>query len=234
MVLLLFSMTAYLAVFYIILPFQKKQLEWGLRLRYQWMKLAHVILGIKVRVHGNIPQGGTLVASNHQSALDPLVILRFLVAFPVGKYEIRGYPLIGFAAEKTGVLFVKRHLKDHRAEIKNEIKDHLLLNRSVLLFPEGTVNSGKEVLPLKIGGFQSAVQAQKPVVPICIQYHSDLDVWGENDGLMAHFFKQNGKPIVRVDLYFGPPLMSEDPIELAQMSKKFMERNQFYTDCPSD
>jgi len=224
------SMALYMVVFYLVLPFKKNALEWGLKLRLHWMKLTHRVLGLKIAVKGEVPSEGTLLVSNHQSAIDPIVIMKFIKVFPVGKYEIRKYPIIGFAAEKTGVLFVKRDQKDHRTAIRNQICELLESGRSVLLFPEGTVNEGREVLPLKVGGFSAALKARKPIVPVCIQYHSGDAIWKPGQGLKSHFFEQIENPVLRIDLHFGSPLKVDTPENLAEQARQFMADKQFFTE----
>jgi 1-acyl-sn-glycerol-3-phosphate acyltransferase len=209
------SIVLYLLWFYLLLVFKKDQLKWGLKLRWSWMKLAHWILGLKVEVEGDIPDKAGLVACNHQAAIDPLVVMRFIELFPVGKYEIRSYPLIGFAAEKTGILFVKREVRDHRRAVRKKIGEHLKSGRSILVFPEGTVSSDGNLLPFRAGSFGSAMQAGAMVYPVAIAYGDEKDRWQQEDSLYRHFVKQAGKAKTRIRITFCQPLEVKDPEEAA-------------------
>lgn len=218
-ILLISSIVLYLCLFFIMLPFKRDSLNWGLRLRWSWMKVAHAILGIRLQLKGNIPNFPAIIACNHQSALDPLIPMRYLSLFPVGKYEIRGYPLIGFAAEKTGIIFVKRDLRNHRRAVRKKIAEYLKMGRSILLFPEGTVNLGNNVLPFRRGAFQSAINTDKPVVPTSIQYGHPDDIWQQKDGLMDHIKKQCGKRTTEVTLHFGEPIYETEAESLASATE---------------
>ncbi len=220
MVVLILSMIGYLIVFFLLLPFKKDSLKWGLALRLHWMRTAHVILGIKVTLKGNPPTTACLLVANHQTAIDPLVIMRYTSTFAVGKHEIRSYPLIGFAGEKTGTLYVKREEKDHRKAIREEIKNCLKDGNSVLIYPEGTVNFGRELLPFKPGAFQSAIDAGVPIVPISIKYSDPRDIWQEGQGLLEHFIQQTGKSKIKATLHFHEPMKGENAIELSVRARE--------------
>jgi len=43
----------------------------------------------------------------------------------------------------------------------------------IVIFPEGTRAPTKELLPFKVGAFQTALRARVPVVPIVIANHED-------------------------------------------------------------
>lgn len=220
MAVLILSMIGYLIIFFLVLPFKRNNLGWGLDLRLHWMRAAHLILGIQVDVRGELPDKPGLLVANHQAAIDPLVVMRFARTFAVGKHEIRSYPLIGFAGEKTGTLYVKREEKDHRKAIRDAIKNCLIEENSVLVFPEGTVNYGRELLPFKPGAFQSALEAGSSIVPVSIRYSSQEDIWQEGDGLLKHFIRQVGKKNVRVRLTFHQPIRGENAIELSVRARE--------------
>jgi 1-acyl-sn-glycerol-3-phosphate acyltransferase len=42
-------------------------------------------------------------------------------------------------------------------------------NNSIIIFPEGWVSKGGQLLPLKKGGFHIAIQAGLPIVPVRIE-----------------------------------------------------------------
>lgn len=218
--LVLLTIVIYIAVFYLMLPFKKDSLKWGLALRRSWMIIAHQIMGIRVNLIGELPKGACLVVCNHQSALDPIVVMRYKELFPVGKHEIRSYPLIGFASEKTGILFVNRDERDHRRAIRKKVEEFLSSGRSILLFPEGTVSSGFNLLPFRHGSFQSAINAGTPVVPVAIVFKSPDIPWKEKDSLYRHLMTQLGKSSIDVDLIFLEPLRGSDPHELSKNARE--------------
>lgn len=220
MVLVILSMIIYIMVFYLFLPLKKDSLKWGLSLRRSWMKLAHGIMGIRVNLLGKVPEGACLVVCNHQSALDPIVVMRYKELFPVGKHEIRSYPLIGFASEKTGILFVNRDERDHRRAIRKKVEEFLGLGRSILLFPEGTVSAGSNLLPFRPGSFQSAINAGVPVVPTAILFKSSDIPWKDGDSLYRHMISQLGKRRIDANLIFLDPVHGLEPSELAANARE--------------
>ncbi len=220
---LIASIVAYILWFYLLLPFKKDQLIWGLSLRRSWMKLAHWILGLRVEIKGTIPEKNGLVVCNHQSAIDPFIPMRYLELFPVGKYEIRSYPLIGFAASKTGILFVKREVRDHRRAVREKIREYLSLGRSILVFPEGTVSPDGTIMPFRTGAFRSAVEAGRPVYPVAIRYFSADDRWQDGDSLYRHFVRQVGKRSIEVDLTCCDPVEGTDSDVSAEQAQSAIE-----------
>ena len=217
------SIGGYMIWFYILLPFKRDSLKWGLSLRRSWMKLAHWILGLRVEVKGQLPDKSGLVVCNHQSAIDPFIPMRYLELFPVGKYEIRSYPLIGFAASKTGILFVKREVRDHRRAVREKIREYLSRDRSILVFPEGTVSPDGVVMPFRKGAFGSAADAGRPVFPVAIRYFSTDDRWQDGDSLYRHFVRQVGKQNIKVQLTCCDPVESTDPDECAEKAQSAIE-----------
>lgn len=217
------SIAAYILWFYLLLPFKKDQLKWGLSLRRSWMKLAHGILGLRVVVKGTMPKKNGLVVCNHQSAIDPFIPMRYLELFPVGKYEIRSYPLIGFAASKTGILFVKREMRDHRRAVRDKIRVYLSLGRSILVFPEGTVSPDASIMPFRTGAFRSAIEAGRPVYPVAIRYFSLDDRWQDGDSLYRHFVRQVGKRTISVELTFCDSVKSADPDDCAGQAQSAID-----------
>ena len=221
--LLLFGMLIGLLIFYVGLPFVDQGLSWGIAIRGYWVRWAVWVLNIKISCTGSVPPGAGLVVCNHISMMDPVIMLHLVPhAHPLSKAELAAYPIIGHGARATGVLFVHRRDDDSRAEAKDAIREGLKNGQCILVFPEGTVSDGKELLPFKPGSFHMAAGTGQSIYPVCIRYTSERDIWREDDSLWAHFRTQFGKWETRVHLHFGPPRTDDSGEALRMHAKKFI------------
>jgi len=123
--------------------------------------------------HFNVPDlgglGGVLIASNHQSYLDPA-----LVAMPLerpihylARRELFGVPGFGMLIRALGAHPVQRGAGDAAA-----FRQCLRLLRggeALLVFPEGTRTWDGSLGPFKAGVGSLAVRCSVPVLPVCIE-----------------------------------------------------------------
>lgn len=104
--------------------------------------LLRVLGGVKSEVRGleNLPPGGCLVASKHQSAWETLTLVPVLPdpTF-VMKAEIGKIPLFGWYTVHAGMIHVHREGKASalRALIERA-REELAKGRQIVMFPEGT------------------------------------------------------------------------------------------------
>ncbi len=111
-----------------------------------------------------------LIASNHVSYLDILVIASLWPSVFITSIELRQTFPLGVLAFFGGSIFVERRSP---AGLKREIRDiarALLDGSTVVLFPEGTTSNGDTVRPFKSSLFTSALSNSTPVLPLCIRY----------------------------------------------------------------
>ncbi|MFQ5446551.1 MAG: lysophospholipid acyltransferase family protein [Saprospiraceae bacterium] len=88
--------------------FRGFDIEWALRIRQGWVRKVLRVLGVEVEMTGQPPEGPVVFIGNHRSYLDPVVALRDVMALPVAKAEVASWPLIGYGAKISGILYVKR------------------------------------------------------------------------------------------------------------------------------
>ena len=131
---------------------------------------ARVLLGIRTRVEGTIPDTPTLFACKHESMFETAEMLRLLrdpaVVF---KRELLKIPGWGWVAERHGVIPIDREAG------AGAVRALLLAarrvraeGRSVVIFPEGTRVPHGMSPPLK-AGFAGLYKAlNMPVVPIAM------------------------------------------------------------------
>ena len=138
-----------------------------------WCKRLLSIFEIKVELKGLetylFNQKKYLIVSNHISWLDIIVIQSIKPSIFVAKSDVASWPLFGWVAHMTGTIFIKR---DKVSDIKKALKKmkRRLMKRSVCIFPEGTSTNGRYVLPFKSNLFQSSIDSNKSILPICLRY----------------------------------------------------------------
>lgn len=129
--------------------------------------------GVRVVVSGVEhlpPEGPRLYMSNHQSNLDPPILVTHLpgeIAF-LAKKELFSVPVLGAVLRVGGLIPVERA---NRAAAQASIAlaaEKLRGGRPFLVFPEGTRSPDGQLLEFKKGPFYLAEQAAVPVVPISL------------------------------------------------------------------
>lgn len=157
------------------------------------------ILGIVYRKQGEPYQGVCLYVSNHRSMLDPLIELSWLDTYILSKAEVGDYPLLGRGAKETGVIFVDRDNTKSRKTALNTIENLLKSKHSVMVYPEGTTNSGDLTGEFRKGAIELAYDLDIPVIPIMIEYPDNTYYWS-HEKLMDYFlriFRKPGRFIVK-------------------------------------
>jgi len=131
--------------------------------------LVRLLFRIEIVDRGRVPiSGGVIVCANHIHLFDPVLIAMAVERqiYFMGKAEIFSWPVIGFLAKKAGAFPVKRGSADMQA-IKHSLS--ILSNGGVLgIFPEGTRNSGLDLIPINQGILMLAEKTHAPIVPAAI------------------------------------------------------------------
>ncbi|XP_057244779.1 1-acyl-sn-glycerol-3-phosphate acyltransferase alpha-like, partial [Malurus melanocephalus] len=136
--------------------------------------------GIRVRVSGSerlrLP-GPFVIVCNHQTSLDLITMVEVIPerCVPIAKRELLYLGTVGWACWLSGIIFIDRHRRDAAIEVISRTASAMHReNLRVWVFPEGTRNPGKAMLPFKRGAFHLAVQAQVPIVPIVVSPYRDF------------------------------------------------------------
>ena len=139
---------------------------------HSWVEFHHWlvdrVLGIQVRVEGDIPSGAHLIAVKHQSMLETMEMVR-LTDLPVIviKKELADIPLFGWMTRRFGVIAVERTAGARALRALVE-EGHQAAGRPVIIYPEGTRVRVGERPPLK-SGFAALYRALGlPVVPVAV------------------------------------------------------------------
>ena len=127
-------------------------------------------LSPKVGVEEPIPARNVLLAVNHSSYLDHLVLSAVIpgrLSF-VAKEELAGQRVAGPFLRRIGTLFVRRTDVKGGIEDTRNVLEASLSGERIVSFPEGTLTRMPGLIGFHLGSFLVAADAGIPVVPIVI------------------------------------------------------------------
>ena len=139
----------------------------------KWSQSSAAGLDIYIQTSGqeNVPDGGFVYASNHESLVDILVLG---AALPgdfrwAAKRSVMNVPFLGWHLRLAGHVPVDRNGDRDTAATVTEAFERVLRDETPLMvFPEGTRTADGKLKDFKKGAFQAAVLAGKPVVPVAL------------------------------------------------------------------
>jgi len=190
-----------------------------------WGKSMCAILGIRCAVEGPVPREGVfLVASNHVSYVDILVLGSLYPSHFLAKREIASWPLFGWIARGAGTVFIDREQAKDVVRAGRELSDRLDLGLPLTIFPEGRSSSGAAILPFQPSLLEPAARAGIPCWAASISYETPGAVlppsrticWHDSESLLTHFSRLIGLRRVVANVRFsGAPIHSVDRKVLA-------------------
>lgn len=223
------SFAAFALLTLVLLPVQLLALGFGhslmQRLPRWWHRLMCRVIGLRVVVHGSMSaRRPLLLAANHVSWKDILVLGSVADVVFIAKAEVRGWPVFGWLARLQRSVFVER---EERRKTGNQISDvskRLVAGEVVVLFAEGTTSDGNRVLPFKSSLF-GAASAARPHVhggvvhiqPVSIaytgihglpmgRYHRPVAAWPGDVALGPHLLRVLREGALEVDVIFSEPI----------------------------
>ena len=164
------SFLAVVSIFISTKPLRKQSLicRWGvagvagMACGYCWMR-THISGEDKLPKNSRF-----LVVSNHRSGFDPLVFMSSLSAYNIAfisKQSNLNIPVLGRIGYGAGCLPIDRENNREALKTINQAAEYIENDFcSMGIFPEGTRNHSKELLPFKAGAFKIAKKANVPVV----------------------------------------------------------------------
>ena len=178
-----------------------------------WAKDLLGLIAIKFVVNGKPPEHGpVLLAANHISWLDMMVLMASCPNRFVAKAEVRRWPLLGGLAASTGTLFVTRESPRDAVRVVHQMAEHLKAGDVLTIFPEGTTSNGVQLLPFHANLFQAAISADAPVQPVALQFFdvssgqsSLAPCYIGDDSLLQSLWRTLKAPLLCAVVSFGEP-----------------------------
>lgn len=178
-----------------------------------WAHALLVRLAIKLVVIGEPPaQGPVLLAANHISWLDIVVMHAARHCRFVSKADVKRWPLIGTLATGAGTLFIERESRRDAMRVVHHMAERLHAGDVLAVFPEGTTSDGVSLLPFHANLFQAAIKANVSVQPVALQFAdratgacSLAPCYINDDSLMGSIWRTLTAPPLCAVLTYGDP-----------------------------
>jgi 1-acyl-sn-glycerol-3-phosphate acyltransferase len=153
---------------------------------YPASQLLMRVIGVRMRVIGEISKSQQLVVSHHQGVIDSLMLMALSPCMVISNTDIRSVKGVGWVMEQLGFVFVNRSRRRSIHEVLKPTVDMIGKSKiNVGFFPEGRSNNGLDILPFHSSFFQIASAPGAEITPLSFQY-----------------VKANGKPVAKDDLSF--------------------------------
>ncbi len=182
-------------------------------------KLGCRILGITIREHGSLPDGGVLMTPNHTSYAEVLALGSRSSCLFVPKEAIGRWPVVGLIVRMTGYILVKRKAGRAMRVTAMKIRERLEQGHKVCVFLEGTTTGGDRMLPFRASFLQPAIEAGTPVVPVALKWTAtrpgtsvidDLAFWdSQRHHFWPHLARLAGLGGFELDIHYLAPISTE-------------------------
>src|SRR6056297_537774 len=134
-----------------------------------WARGTQRLLGMRIRIDGEIPEEPVAIVANHLGYIDIVALWSVVPGVFVARADVADWPLIGQAGRLIGTIFVDRTRKRDLLRVIPKMQRPLSTGGNVIFFPEGTSSPGREILPFKSSLFEPAVRCGVPVVTASLQ-----------------------------------------------------------------
>jgi 1-acyl-sn-glycerol-3-phosphate acyltransferase len=167
--------------------------------------------GLRVRIEGAPLPRDVLMAANHVTWLDIVVLGGAAPASFVARDDVARWPAVGWAAGLNQTIYIARHDRGSVRGQADQLRQGLAAGRAVVLFPEGTTEGGHEVLPFRASLFASLFPPLPGVrvQPVAIDYGALAEevAWVGEESASANARRILSRPgTIPVTLRFLAPL----------------------------
>ena len=162
------------------------------------------LCGLTPKVEGmdNLPPGACVLAANHASMLDGMLLAAIMpgpLVFPVAG-ELASNPVAAPFLRRLGAVFIDRKDRAKAATASQELLEATRRGAVLAFFPEGELARIPGLHPFRMGAFAVAEQAGVPLVPVAIRGTGRI-LRGDRR------FPRYGRIVVRI----APPLTASQP-----------------------
>lgn len=200
---------------FVPLHYLYRALSYGSPFPMLFLRYAARVCGARVEVRGTHLKRDVFFVANHLSWIDILALAGASGTAFVAKAELANAPLVGWLASLNRTVFVKREHRMGVAEQINALKEALVDNWSVTVFPEGTTTDGQSLLPFKTS-MLSVLEPPPPgvlVQPVIVDY-GPVAEWigwiGEESGINNAKRVLSRRGSFRVVLHYLEPFSPAD------------------------
>lgn len=166
--------------------------------------LFSILLRLEVKRHNDFLENkGVILAANHFSVLDALILA---VSYPkeiftMGKIELFKNPISKLVMTKLNTIPVSR--KGFTREPIRKMLKLLKQNKTVAIFPEGTVSPDGKLGDFKFGLAKIALEAKVPIIPVAIKGSNRVLPPGQKIPRLNKVEVEFGDFIYLDDFYYG-------------------------------
>lgn len=156
----------------------------------------------------NLPDGGFVLAANHVSHTDPLLLGHFLVDHGIpprflAKASLFRVPVLGRLVRAAGQIPVERGSDSAAAALQAAVSS-VEQGHAVVIYPEGTITRDPQLWPMagRSGAARVSLTTACPVIPIA--------QWGPQDILAPYAKRLRLFPRRTIHMRVGPPVDLDD------------------------
>lgn len=218
-----------------------------------WHRRLATLLGLKIKVRGvPVDTRPLLIAANHSSWLDIIVISTLAEVSFIAKSEVGRWPGIGPMSKLQRTVFVNRERRSETGKVGDQIGERLRSGDVLVLFAEGTSSTGNQILPFKTalfgaldkalqrgdgsgeGGSQTAFVQPLTIaytrlsgLPMGRQFRANV-AWYGDMSLAPHLWRILKEGAIDVECVWGPAIAYDEEMSrksLARQCEKIVRRN---------
>ncbi len=169
-------------------------------------------LAFQLVVRGQPSSGPVLLASNHISWADIVVMHAARHCRFISKDDVKHWPIVGTLATAAGTLYISRKSPRDAMRVVHHMVECLKAGDVLAVFPEGTTGDGSTLLPFHGNLLQAAISADAPVQPVALSFRdvatatrSVAPCYIGDDTLLESLWRTLRADTVQVVVEFGAP-----------------------------
>ncbi|MDN5865123.1 MAG: 1-acyl-sn-glycerol-3-phosphate acyltransferase [Gammaproteobacteria bacterium] len=136
-----------------------------------WCGWLALLWGIRISVQGEPVAAPAMLACNHRSWLDIVVLGATIHGSFISKAELDRWPVVGYLARHGGsTLYISRGEMRSFRQLGGNLVARLNESTRIIFFPEGGISGDRLLLRFRPRLFAAAIAARCAVQPVAIEY----------------------------------------------------------------